>query len=203
LNKVVLALGLAGWLVLSGCAHRVLVQPVVDLEQYHRVAVLPFATDNYYSTVGTYLADEVVVDLLRNARGVEVMERGRVDALLQEQSLASSGMLDPQTAVSLGRLLGVQGLIMGSVSLNIGNIRPTLLTAQRIATGVATVRLVDAATGKIMWSERIESDFSQLLTTEPDLSVSYVWTDQEMVMRLVQDLAKNVAEAFYTHEEWQ
>ena len=38
-------------LLLSGCAHRVLVQPVLDMNQYNRIAVLPFETDSYLSTV--------------------------------------------------------------------------------------------------------------------------------------------------------
>ncbi len=203
MNRRMWALGLACGLALAGCAQRVLVQPAVDLERYHRVAVLPFTTDSYLSTLGTQLADEIVVDLLRHAPQVEVMERARVDALIREQSLARGGYLDPQTAVSLGRLLGVQGLVMGSISLSVGNIRPTPLSAQRIATGVVTARLIDAATGKIVWSERKDSDFSQFLTTEPDNTVSYVWTDQEMIQRVLQDLAESVAQAFYAHEEWR
>jgi TolB-like protein len=197
------ALALACALALGGCAHLEMVPPSVDVAAYHRIAVLPFASDSYFSTVGTELTDEVVVDLLKHAPGIEVMERARVDALLQEQSLARGGVLDPQTAVGLGKMLGVQGLVMGSISLAIGNIRPTPLTAQRIANGVATVRLIDAATGRVVWSERKRSDFAQFLTTEPDNTVSYVWTDQEMIQRVIQDLARTIAQAFYPHQEWR
>ncbi len=189
--------------LLGGCAHLVQVPPVVDTSQYHRLAVLPFVAETSFSTVGTLLADDVVVDLFKRAPQIEVMERARVDALLQEQSLAQGPYLDPKTAVSLGKLLGVQALLTGSVSVDIGNVRPTPLSAQRITTGVAIVRLIDAATGKIIWTDRKESEVAQFLDTEPDNSITYVWTDQETVQRVLQDLAANIAQAFYAHEEWR
>jgi curli biogenesis system outer membrane secretion channel CsgG len=58
--------------------------------------------------------DRVVGDMLTTAlrkAGVRVVERQELDALLKEQQLARSGVLDPQTAVPAGKVLGADYML--------------------------------------------------------------------------------------------
>ncbi len=192
-------LALAG----TGCAHRVLVQPVLDVKQYNRVAVLPFETDSFLSTVGNQVADEVVVHLLNQARNLDVVERTRIDALLREQNLARDRYLTPESAIAVGKLLGVKAILTGSVSISIGDIQPTPSNAQRVATGSASARLIDVETGKIIWGGREESSYSTFIGSLSGQSSLNVKTDQEMVQYVIKDLGKQLSQAFYPHYELQ
>ena len=188
-------------LVAAGCASRVWVEPVVSPENVPRLAVLPFETDSFLSTVGHQLADEIVAQLLKQAPDFEVVERSRIDALVQEQELARGGYVSRETAVTLGRLLGVSAILTGSVSLSVGDVQPTPLSAQRVASGSVSVRLIDVQTGRILWGDRLESQNAQFLGREDEGGTYQVRTDHEMVQDVIRELSRDVARAFTPHYE--
>lgn len=88
-----------------------------------RVAVLDFdfsAVSNpsylsYFNGGARGVSDLLVNQLVRNG-GYTVIERSKLDAILQEQNLGASGRVDPSTAAQIGRLLGVDTVIFGSVT---------------------------------------------------------------------------------------
>ncbi len=90
-----------------------------------RVAVLDFdyATvhqwvyDMFGSDVdiGKGIADMLVTNLVRNGT-YSVIERKQLDRVLQEQNFQQSGRADPSSAVQLARLLGVDAIIIGSIT---------------------------------------------------------------------------------------
>lgn len=194
-------LSLAVLLFATSCAQRILVQPTIDVTRYNRLAVLPFETDSFLSTAGNQLADEIIIDLLHNAPNLDVVERTRIDVLLQEQNLARQGLVNPDSAVSVGRMLGVNAVLTGSLSVSISDIRPATMVL-REAGGVATVRLVDAETGKVVWSNRVESQYTTFVSDQHQELVSTI-TDQEMMQNVIQDLGRSLAQAFYPHYELQ
>lgn len=84
-----------------------------------RIAVLDFknntghfALDELEKTVPEMLKTE----LSRSARLV-VVERQRLEGILQEQALGQAGVIDDKTAQAVGQLLGAQFLINGEISL--------------------------------------------------------------------------------------
>lgn len=95
---------------LLGCAGpQVAVHKSFDFSQVNRVAVLRFSGEG-----GEAAADLLAQHLL--AAGVELVERERLEAVLQEQRLGASGAMSPQTAKRLGKLLGVDALFAGTVT---------------------------------------------------------------------------------------
>jgi TolB-like protein len=105
------AASLIGWLYPSA------VNAARDIGKI-RLAVLYF--DNECITdrekLGAFqkgIAETLIADLGRLGR-LQVVERERLDALLSEMKLQQSGLTDPAMAVRLGRILGVQALLMGS-----------------------------------------------------------------------------------------
>lgn len=186
-----------------GCGQRVLVQPTVDVKKYNRVAVLPFESDSFLSTIGHQLADEVVVQLINKVPELDVIERTRVDALMQEQNLASLGYLSAESAIAVGKMLGVSGIITGSVAFSVGDIRTTRENEQRVATGIVTARFIDVETGRVVWAKRESSDYT-LFKTMDNQGVAYsVKTDQEMIQEVITELADSIAKHFYPHYEIQ
>jgi len=65
------------------------------------------------------LSELTAVDLAK-AHALTVVERQKLDLILQEQKLGTSGFVDPATAPRLGRLMGSRRIVTGSV-LSVGD----------------------------------------------------------------------------------
>jgi curli biogenesis system outer membrane secretion channel CsgG len=89
--------------------------------QKPRVAILEFknksAMHGYWwdDRVGAAAQDMLLTELVKSGK-YSVIEREQISAIMQEKGLALSGDLDPSTAMKIGKLLGVQYLVTGSVT---------------------------------------------------------------------------------------
>jgi tetratricopeptide (TPR) repeat protein len=104
------------------------------------VAVLPLTFnggDTTLASLGVGLADLMITDLSRSSR-LTIVERGRIDALLDEVTLSSSGKVDAATAVRSGRLARAGRLVRGAV---------TQLDARSLRADAAVVNVATASTG--------------------------------------------------------
>jgi curli biogenesis system outer membrane secretion channel CsgG len=94
-------------------------------QQKLRVAILDFdyssVTDpRWLSLVGgaggsTGVSDILVNKLVENGN-YSVIERSRIDAVLKEQNFGASGRVDASTAAQIGKILGVDVVIIGSIT---------------------------------------------------------------------------------------
>ena len=95
--------------LLSGCATaQVAYNPRADFGKVKRVAVLTF--DGPQGDAAAELMTQSLVFY-----GADVVERRRLEAVLAEQRLSASGLLDPATAKRVGGILGVDALFVGTV----------------------------------------------------------------------------------------
>ncbi len=95
-------------------------------KEKRRIAVLDFDFSNLSDTSflsGVYAgnaASKGVSNLLTNelfkTGQFIVIERSRIDAVLAEQNLGNSGRVEPTTAAQIGRILGVDAVLIGSVT---------------------------------------------------------------------------------------
>lgn len=96
--------------LLAACVTpRVAVNPRANFAAVQRVAVVTFGGPQ-----GDLAADMLMQGLV--AHGADVVERQQLSAILQEQHLASSGILDPATVQQVGKILGVDALFVGTVA---------------------------------------------------------------------------------------
>ncbi|NJL23521.1 MAG: hypothetical protein HC895_26235 [Leptolyngbyaceae cyanobacterium SM1_3_5] len=133
-----------------------------------RVAILDFDFATTGLTGGAYsFADgggpgRGVSDLLTN-RMVQngtfsIIERSQIAAVLEEQNLGAAGRIDASTAAEIGRILGVDAVIVGSVTrfnveerrsglsiLGIGNSRRRYLAQVEV-----NARMIDTTTAEIL-----------------------------------------------------
>jgi len=65
--------------------------------------------------IGKGIADMLVTNLVRNGT-YSVIERKQLDRVMQEQNFQQSGRADPSSAVQLAKLLGVDAIIIGSIT---------------------------------------------------------------------------------------
>lgn len=102
------------------------------------VAVVDFTDLTGNTTeLGRFLAEELSVDLAMVAKGFRVIDRTHLKAILQENKLAATGVIDPQTARKLGQIAGVEALVTGTVTPFGDSVR-------------LTVKVLDTATAEML-----------------------------------------------------
>lgn len=83
-----------------------------------RIAVLPFAGrgGNQVSTE----AEALLVNIRVSGKPYfEVIERASLENIMREQNLHLTGAVEEETAVTVGKLVGAEGIILGTVTTNV------------------------------------------------------------------------------------
>ena len=84
-----------------------------------RVAVMNFENNSTWSwwgdNLGKAAADELATQLVQTGK-FTVLERRELDNILREQNLGASGAVTAATAAKVGKLLGVQLMLTGSIT---------------------------------------------------------------------------------------
>lgn len=123
------------------------------------VAVMPFEEGDL-SWKG-FRGDEIlngitqqVTNKLSEKEGVRVIERSRIDEIIVEQDLGASGRVDPTTAAEIGEIIGVETMIMGTLTRmevkETGGIEVGPLEAKQLKAVVKlSGRVVDTSTAEI------------------------------------------------------
>ncbi|MGB8700421.1 MAG: CsgG/HfaB family protein, partial [Thermosynechococcaceae cyanobacterium] len=88
-----------------------------------------------------------------------LIERSKIDAVIAEQNLGASGRIEPTTAAQIGRILGVDAVLIGSVTkfdvenkskgFSLGSMFGSG-NSKQIATVQLSSRLVSTTTGEIL-----------------------------------------------------
>lgn len=196
-----------------------LIAPEKSLEGIQKIAILHFENrSSYYNQLqsinyGSKLADFMTAELLKEDRGIregklftkgvhtnifEVVERNRIDKITREQSFQVSGAVDDNQAVEIGRLLGIDVIILGSLSYNHkdekdqqttekkskdGKItRTTTYTLTRTLTAEASMKIITIKTGQIL------GVYNPRTTTE-DIQSSTKGYPRSTSLKSVDDLA--------------
>jgi TolB-like protein len=125
-----------------------------------RIAILYFdnGSDNAeLSRLRKGLADMLISDLSK-IKMLNVIERARLEEILNEQKLNNSKEFDASTATKVGKLLGVQYILTGAFFDLMGSMR-------------MDARIIDVETGKIIKSEGIDGQTNTFFDLEKKLVV--------------------------------
>ncbi|WP_295159781.1 CsgG/HfaB family protein [Selenomonas sp. AE3005] len=134
-----------------------------SLHNYPNIAVLPYANkaavSQQLSLADASMVSEFVIEQLLDAERFNVIEREMLEAIMKEHSFNMSGMVDPMTAVQIGKLAGVQYLVAGSVT-GLSTKSSGASYSDTVWGGVGfnqntvianvTVRFIDVETGRIV-----------------------------------------------------
>jgi curli biogenesis system outer membrane secretion channel CsgG len=133
---------------------------IVVREKFHainRVAVVRFgdAPAAEAGRSGSVVSAAIVNELLKVPR-LTVVERERLQAVLQELKLSLSDLVDGKEVAKLGKLLGVDAIIMGTVSQYRTSTIPIFLVLftyyQDVYHVAASLRVVNVESGEILLS---------------------------------------------------
>jgi len=129
-----------------------------------RVAVIGFdsTAPGYIWHINSELsqaATDLMINALIKTERFRVFERIKLDVILKEQDFqAYSGRVDPSTAVKIGKMLGVDLIVTGSVTgilyQKSGGIKLGPVSLKKSSASVTmTVRAINVTTGEIIFSE--------------------------------------------------
>ena len=80
------------------------------------IAVIEFADlEGNVTNFGRFLSEELITRLYETEK-FKVIERQLLNQVIKEQKLTLSGIVDPASAKQLGRVLGVDAIVSGSIS---------------------------------------------------------------------------------------
>lgn len=126
-----------------------------------RVAVMNFENNSSWNfwgdMIGYAAADELVTQLFRTGK-FSLIERSQLEAILAEQDLGQSGRVNSAQVAEIGRLLGVQLILTGSITkfsidTKGGGIRRLGLSAEYSeAESNLDIRLINTNTAEIMFA---------------------------------------------------
>lgn len=140
-----------------------LLVPAISLANTLSIAFLPFEIGGNLETWwwGTHEMlqgiPQRISDKLANDPNLIIIERARIDSILAEHNLQASGAVDSSTAVQLGKLIGADLLVVGTLNefgfKNQGglSIRGISLGMSNASVGISA-RLIDTQTGQILGS---------------------------------------------------
>ena len=121
------------------------------------VAVLPFedAPGPYGQHSGQATSGFVTSELTRGRR-FRLVERSKLTAVMNEQQLQVAEVVDTDTAVKIGRMLGVHAVIVGSVSQydmdkTTVYIHVVPIVSKEYKIG-ATIRMIDVTNGEVIYA---------------------------------------------------
>ena len=82
-----------------------------------KIAVVEFENKTAYGQrrLGDAAADILITELGKSGKFI-LVEREKLDKIMEQQKLQASGMYDPNTVSQIGKLAGVDAIVVGVVS---------------------------------------------------------------------------------------
>lgn len=122
-----------------------------------RVGIVAFENKTTYGQrLGSAATDVLLTELAKTGKFI-LVEREKLQKVMEEQQLQQSGAIDPNTAVKVGRLLGLNAIITGSVTqfgTKTEGADYLLVRNKRYVAEVGVdIRVVDAQTGEILYAD--------------------------------------------------
>jgi len=131
------------------------------------------------------------ITALVNERKFEVVERQKLDKLLDEQKLSKAGLVDPARAVQMGKLLGADYFVMAEIS--VFNVEASykyfapLERYKRVGSVnlIVDMRVVDTKTGKIVCAEKgsVIKDITTKATLRSPVAVTVTPSSMDEIQR--------------------
>ncbi len=136
-----------------------LVAPLASVQaQKPTVAIMSFTNGSFgkdakdYDGLAKGIPAMLITDMQSNTN-IRVLERDQVQSLVDEQKLVTGGQVDRETAVKIGKLLGVHHMIWGTYMTDPkGNFR-------------VDARAVSVETGQIEYVERVDDKADNIMTS--------------------------------------
>lgn len=142
-----------------------------------KIAVMPFKAST--ELIGSSVSDMVVTELLRTQK-YQLVERGQMKNVLSETELAMAGLSETK-AVEAAKMLGAEAVVIGTVDEYVMQAKG----GDTYAVVGLSIRLIDCATAKIVWS----ADLAKMADDDDTPLAAHA---REVVHELVAGLYQNL-----------
>jgi curli biogenesis system outer membrane secretion channel CsgG len=157
------------------------------------IAVLDLESEEV-KDLGDEIADELVMQLL-NSGLFDVVERNQLKAILQEQGLSGSGLVEMDSAIQMGQLLGAGYLLTGRVVSASAEERSFsgygIKSKSTILTLRVSLRVLDSSTGKLVVATTRES--SETVTQGGGLRISDTGVFSKLAVEVSKQLTQEIS----------
>ncbi len=117
-------------------------RPTVAVSYFTNSALVDFAS---YAPLSKGMAEMLISELAQNS-AVRVVERDRLQSLIEEQNLQNSDRVDKETAVRLGKTLGARHILMGSFVIDPS--KTVRIDVRAVNTETSAIEYTESVTGK-------------------------------------------------------
>ena len=156
--------------------------------QTKRMAILDFPYIDGFDSNGSKIVQERLITILSPNKMFLVLERTRLDKILEEKKLEMSGLFDEETTTKLGRMLGVQVVLTGTL-IDI-NDKETEINARIIDAGTGGIIASGKTTIPKIWQDNISTPkpvfeptrlprIEEVIVPKSDFKVETEYTDIE------------------------
>ncbi|MBI4656527.1 MAG: hypothetical protein HY746_07265 [Elusimicrobia bacterium] len=171
MKKLILAAVIAAPVIFSSCAPRKSVRreqamSVKETEKVEskytapkrRIGVVEFENKTAYGQgrLGSSASDVLITELVKSEKFI-VVERDKLNKIMEEQKFQGQGIVDAETAVKVGKVLGLEAIVVGAVSQfgvkTEGHDYLLKQGKQQVAEVAVDIRLVDVETGQILLAD--------------------------------------------------
>ncbi|MDM8550787.1 FlgO family outer membrane protein [Desulfobacterales bacterium HSG2] len=125
------------------------VPKALQLQERLSMTVLPFEQSGGVSDFSVSFQNNLI-NALVNQNRFRVIERDKLDAILQEHKLSRTKLIDRDTALKLGRLIAARSVVTGSITESRAGIE-------------IVARLIDTETSEILASEDVYDEVKDLM----------------------------------------
>lgn len=149
-----------------------------DSERKTRVGIVEFRVENDIGleNAGVIIPEWVASEFVRLGK-YEVTERLSLQAVIEEQALGQTGIIDDATAARVGKLHGVEGIVTGSI--------------MRIGTTISvTGRIIAVETGEVLKSSVVRASSLENLPGEIEILANQLCDISRAEFEITRDISK-------------
>ncbi len=122
----------------------------LELDERLSLTILPFEQKGSVSEVSSSFQDNLINSLVDQKR-FRIVERSRLDAVLEEQKLSQTQLVDKSTALQLGKLVAAKSIITGSIIETNDGIE-------------FVARMIDTETSELLATEDVYNELKDIAT---------------------------------------
>lgn len=131
------------------------------------IAIIEFSDlDGNVTNLGKYISEELITKLYLTKK-FKVIERQLLNKIIAEQRLSLTGMIDPNSAKKLGKVLGVDAIVSGTLT----DLAQSLKVNARML-NTETGEIFAVASVEIFKDESVTKLMSEVNTTKSKLALS-------------------------------
>jgi len=132
-----------------------------------KVAVLePESVNGEVSELGVVIAESITGYLFESRKGLRVIERRLLGRILEEHGFNRSGLVDEESIQKLGKILGVEGIIIGTIAKINSSYRINLRLLD-----VKTAEVIAVSRGSFNSDTGLDNAFARQIRPRPTRSV--------------------------------